>query len=311
MPVEIVSMETASPTGLIRLALVGEEKTGKSRCAATARKPILFLDFDRRREAIAGIPGVYVITFHDNVYPKMPDAAALALDLMTKLEISLDLSKLELKAPDGTTARIVPPPPPGTMLQTLVFDSMYTMSEAFRNYAMANNRDLRREISIGVTKSYFVSGWETWNAEMSQVIPFFLRSLALGVDVICIFHEAKEEAEDSTEKNPKFTGRVVVYPVRYRNIIKYFSEVWRMKLEQAQVVDNGKTVYKYVPKVKPWPNFEFNNASAMLLDETEEPNIAAMIAKSNTRVAAKASLSEGGTKQLTGGNNSNAQNVSK
>jgi AAA domain len=299
MPVEIVSMENESPTGNIRLALVGEEKSGKSRCAATGRKPVLFLDFDRRREAIAGIPGVYAITFHDAVYPKMPDAAALAMDLMTKLETSLDLSKLQLVAPDGTVSRVTPPPPEGTILQTLVFDSMSTMANAFRNYAMANNKDLRREISIGATKSYFVKGWDTWNAETSQIEPFFLRSLALGIDVICIFHEKKEEAEDSTEDSPKFTGRVTVFPARYRSLIKYFSEVWRMKLENCQIQDNGKLVYKYVPRVKPWPSFEFSAATAMLLDETENPDIEAMIKKSEARrSSSNKSLSEGVPKQL-------------
>lgn len=286
MPVEMVNVENISAFELLRLALVGEEKSGKSRLAATSRKPVLFLDFDCRREAVAGIPGVYAISFRDAKFPKIPDAAPACLSVLTALEQSLDLSKLSIKMPDGLEARINPPPPPETMVKTIVCDSISTMSRAFRDYALAQNRDLRREISIGATKVYFVNGWDSWNAETGAMEPVIMRLLALGVDVILIYHEAKEQAEDSTEDSPKYTGKTTVYPVRYRSLLKFMNEVWEMKLVQKPVVEENKTVYKMLPRVYPLPTSNFQASTALMLDSEEEPNIEAMIAKHSARVAA-------------------------
>jgi AAA domain len=291
MPIEIVDMGSASASDNIRAALVGEEKVGKSRLAATGRKPVLFLDWDQRREAVAGIPGVYAVTFKDKFYPNMPDAAALGLDAMSSLERSLDLADFEITGPDGQKYSLNPKPPKGTIIKTLVYDSMASMGEAFRNYSMANNKDLRREIAIGKTKSYFVAGWDTWNAETSQVVPYIMRGFGLpGVDVIAIFHEAKEQAEDSTEKDPKYTGRITVFPVRYKVLLKYFSEVWRIKLAQKAITEGGRTEYRYVPRIYPQPDFSFNCSSAMLLDSEEEPNIEQIIQKHLLRKQKASSL---------------------
>jgi hypothetical protein len=286
MPVDMVGVESISAFELLRLALKGPEKSGKSRLASTGRKPILFLDYDCRREAIAGIPGVYAISFRDAQYPKVPDAAPATLSVLSALEQSLDLSKLVIKMPDGSEVRINPTPPPETFVKTIVNDSMATMSKAFRGYALAQNKDLRREISIGATKIYFVNGWDSWNAETGAVEPVIMRELALGVDVILIYHEAIEEAEDSTESSPKYTGRTTVFPVRYRSLIKFMNEVWAVKLVQKPVEEDGKTVYRMVPRVYPRPTSEFTmGATALLLDPEEDPDIAAMIAKHSARVA--------------------------
>lgn len=287
MPVEIVSTETISAFENLRCALVGEEKSGKSRLAATGRSPVLFLDFDCRREAVAGIPGVYAITFRDQQFPKVPDAAPACLSVLTALETSLDLSKLQVKLEDGKVIELNPKPPEGTIVKTIVNDSISTMSMAFRNYAMATNKDLRREVNIGTTKTYMVNGWDTWNAETGAFESAIKREFALpNVDVILIYHEAKEMAENSTEQNPIFTGKTTVYPVRYRSLLKYMNEVWEVKLAQKPVVEGNKTIYKMIPRVYPLPTSNFQAATALLLDPEEEPNIAAMIAKHQQRFAA-------------------------
>lgn len=286
MPVDMVNVEAIDAFGLLRAAFVGEEKSGKSRLAATGRKPVLFLDFDCRREAVAGIPGVFAISFRDAQFPKIPDAAPACLSVLTALEQSLDLSKLVIKMPDGTESKINPAPPPETFVKTIVCDSISTMSKAFRSYALAQNKDLRREITIGATKIYFVNGWDSWNAETGAVEPVIMRLLALGVDIILIYHESREEAEDSTETSPKFTGKTSVYPVRYRSLLKFMNEVWQVKLAQKPVVEDGKTVYKMIPRVYPRPTSNFQGSTALLLDPEEDPDIVGMIEKHTARVNA-------------------------
>src|SRR5713101_1087880 len=62
-------MSEEPPVSKLKLLIVGHEKNGKSRLAATGRKPILFHDFDDRAEALNGIPGVYVIPYPDPQWP--------------------------------------------------------------------------------------------------------------------------------------------------------------------------------------------------------------------------------------------------
>src|SRR5947199_1415748 len=88
MPTELADMSVEAPFHKIKLAIVGKEKAGKSRLAATGRKNVLFLDHDNRRESVAGIPGVYAISFIDNSWPKQPEVYNETLDLLTLMEQS-------------------------------------------------------------------------------------------------------------------------------------------------------------------------------------------------------------------------------
>jgi hypothetical protein len=114
---------------------------------------------------------------------------------------------------------------------------------------------------------------------MTFVENSILRLLALPSDTIIILHETDEETPDSTAEKPKFTGRAAVFPVRYRMLLKYFNEVWRVKLTQSFV--NGQA--RYVPKVYPLPTYDFDSATALLLDPVEEPDISGMLAKAAYR----------------------------
>lgn len=287
MPIDMVSAVDIEPFEHLRLAIVGAEKSGKSRLASTGRKEVLFLDFDQRKESIAKIAGVHAISFRDAAFPNTPDAAPICLSVMSALEQSLDLSKLSIIVPGlSGEKKAFPNLKPETMVKTIVFDSIFSMAECFRRYALATNKDLRREISFGTTKVYMVNGWDSWNAETGATVPIIMRALALGVDVILILHEMLEQSEDSTDENPKFTGRTSVYPRRYQQILKNFNEVWRMKLTQVPVLEDNKTVYKFIPRVYPLPDAQFNAASALLIGAVEEPNIEAIIARHLAKAAA-------------------------
>ncbi len=118
MPTEYTVMETEPPTTKTKIALVGAEQNGKSRLAATGRKPVLFHEFDRKKESLRGLPGVYVISYADPAWPLQPTAAQDFLTNISKLENSLDLSQLGFKVP------------PGTLVKTNVVDSVQMLGKS-------------------------------------------------------------------------------------------------------------------------------------------------------------------------------------
>lgn len=267
MPIELANMEEHQEVGKMKLALVGYEQNGKSRLAATARKPVLFHDFDNKRESLRGLKGVYVMTYVDPQWPMQPTAAQDFLTTIGKLEQSLDLADLGFKVPKGT------------LVATNVVDSMQTLGAVSQRYAMHNSAALRREITFGGHKVFIPSGWDAVNAEMKEVENFVLRLMALPTDTIVVMHETSEEADGSTPEKKIYTGRADVYPPRYRMMLKYFPEVWRVKL--TQIVENNKVVF--LPRVYPLPNSEFDSGTTMLLDAVEDPDITKMLAKHDIR----------------------------
>ncbi len=270
MPTEYTIMESEPPTTKTKIALVGAEQNGKSRFAATGRKPVLFHEFDQKKESLRGLPGVYVISYVDPKWPNQPTAAQDFLTNITKLENSLDLAKLGFQVPKGT------------FVKTNVVDSIQTLGKRCQDYAMYNNKDLRREITFGGHKVFIPNGWDAVNSEMSEVENFILRLLALPTDTIITLHETDEKASDSTPEKPKYTGKIDVYPPRFRMLLKYFPEIWRVKLTQAVGANNQ---LRYVPRVYPLPTYDFDCGTTMLLDAIEEPNIEAMIRKHEQRQA--------------------------
>lgn len=271
MSTEAHDMGSESPTNKLKLAEVGPEKNGKSRLAATGRKPVLVHDFDNRAEALAGIPGVYVISYRDPQWPKQPEAAQELLTNLTKLEDGADLATLDPKLPKG----IFP--------KTNVLDSIATCAKSFERYALYGSKELRREVTFGQMKVFFRKGWDATNSEMESIDNVVLRLLALSTDTIIILHETAEKAPDSTPEEPKFTGKIGVYPPRYKMLLKYFNEVWRVKLTQ---VSDGNKGMRYLPRVYPLPTYEFDSATALLLDPVEDPNIESLLLKHEARLKA-------------------------
>src|SRR5437016_11510192 len=125
MPTTATDSEKASAASRLHIALVGKEKAGKSRLAATGRKNVLFLDTDGRIQSVAGMHGVYGLTFSDSPWPQQPIAISEVLDVVAGLEKSLDLSLLDpwpgKKKPFDV--------PPGTMIGTVVADSAATLAK--------------------------------------------------------------------------------------------------------------------------------------------------------------------------------------
>lgn len=272
------SMETESSTGRLHVAVIGPEKNGKSVLISTNPGTTFVLDFDQRAEALAGKKGVYAATLRDPGGIKMPTAAEEVMDVMSGLESSLDLFDLK----DKKGVRIFPNVPKGTIITSLAFDSVSSFAKMMMDYETYNNADLCRKIKIGPGLEIRVAkNYDAWNAEMQGVSSAVMRAFALPINVFCVFHEIPEEALDSTDEKPKYTGKVSIYPVRYKSLLKYFNEVWRVRLTPIA----SPSGQRYLPRVYPLPDYTMDAATTMLLDQVEEPDIAKMIQKHQTRVS--------------------------
>jgi hypothetical protein len=238
-PPEVSDLETQKPSDKLHILLVGKEEGGKSRCAVTAPKPVLLYDFDLKAAALAGIPQVFALSFKDPAPHIQPYAFNQLLDVLTKLEGGADLRDLGFARVDK-----------GVKPATHVDDSISTIANAARRYALYSNSDIRRRISFGGTWTVdFVKNFDGWNAEMSAVDSLVTRQLALPFHFVAVLHEAEEEAEDSTVENKKFTGRIGPFPARYQLLFKYFTNLWH--IEQAQPIGSASQVYKSRAQILP------------------------------------------------------------
>jgi hypothetical protein len=275
--IDAKSMQHESPTDLLHVAVVGPENNGKSVLCTTAPGVKLFMDYDQKKQVLYGRKDVYAITFKNPGGFKLPDAAEEVLDILTGLETSLDLYNLK----DKLGSKLFPDAPEGTIVKNIIHDSMASLGKDVMDYELYVSGDLKREIKIGQKLTINIpKNFDAWNAEMQGVGSVVMRSFALPINVFCIFHERAEEHADSTIEKPKFTGRVCLYPVRYKDLLlKYFSDIWRVRL--TQVVE-GNSV-KYLPRVYVLPDFAMDSGTSMMLDAVEEPDISKMIAKHKVR----------------------------
>jgi AAA domain len=240
--IELADMETATPFDRLRLVLVGKEKTGKSKLAATGRKGVLVFDWDNRRESLAGMKGVRAVTLCDPGNPiTQPTAFNDGTTILTKLETARTFTGIGFKNV----------PEKEDEIKTVVVDSVYSMARAAANFAKYTTQDLARTIRIGSMIVRLTNGWDTWNAEIGLVEQFIERLLALkGMDIILIFHEENEEAPSSTPERRNYTGRFEPFPARYGNIIKYFNECWRLTRDKPGA-----------PTIQREPNYQFQASS--------------------------------------------------
>lgn len=262
--IDAADMSEARPFDQLKLVLAGREKAWKSRTAASGRKPVLFFDFDQRREAVAGIPGVYALTFKDpGDYQKLPEAYENLIDVIKILEDqNLSLGQWF--------------PQESRPVKTVVFDSIASIAKAAMNFGLYNTAEIRRTINIGGKEEVRIpKNFDAWNAEMSMVEKAIMRVMGLGVDTIVILHLTHEEAPESTIETPSYTGRQSVFPVRHKQLLKSFNEVWMMKL-----VPDPQGGQSYIGCAQTKPDYTFDAATALLLDHDEmRPNIENLIQK--------------------------------
>lgn len=280
MPSQMLNLENTQAFDQLRVALVGKEKSGKSRLAATGRKPVLFFDFDGRAASVAGVKNAYAISYLDQTGTKQPDAFTDFIGHLSTLEANnFDLASLN---PELFSV--------GTIVKTIVLDSITTMaSDAMRYIKFTGGKTMGRAVSFGGMTVNFPAGFDAWNAEMATVEDCLLRVFASNKDVIVTFHETPEESPESTIDKPIFTGRVGIFPVRYQRLLRYFNEVWRI----SRTMSTDGTAQGAVPTVSMVPDYGFAlGASTLNVGASEVPDIQQIIAKHSANGATRPASSQ-------------------
>lgn len=263
MPFEIPGAQDMSTTSVLannfKIAIVANPGEGKSWLAAscaTKEEPAYVFDFDGRKQSIAGKPFVTAKTYQDVNYPQlMPTAwSSFLRDLMT-MEIAFKKGELPYK--------------------WFIYDSATFGSSACLNNIMYHSPALRREINAAGTITYIPKSFDTYKAEMAEVVGAFQRLMVMG-NLIVTYHMDAEKAADSTVESPKFTGKWSVTPPRYGDTLALFNDQWRIKAM-------GPGQYK----VQTQPSYDFTAKNTMLLDVNEDPNIRGMLQKYMTKAGVK------------------------
>lgn len=252
------------PFDQIKAAIVGPPKTGKSWLAATAPQyrydkdgnkipgyeGTYFADFDDRLISVAGKRGVFGKTYLDS-NPMAPTAFPNFIQ---------DLGLFEYLHSQG---KVIP--------ATIVPDSMTYLSQAALRYVMSQSSTGTKLLDIGGFKLRIARGYEPYDGETSYITSSLQRIVAMGCNLIVCFHDRPEEAPDSTQEIPKYTGKVVVEPPRAKKLLALFNELWLMS--------NDGSGYKVQTK----PDYKFTAATTLNIDEIENPSIVEMIEKHKTR----------------------------
>lgn len=267
--IQATDLATAKVFDKLRLLEVGMEKSGKSWCMATAPKPILVFDFDLRAGALAGKKDVFALTFSEPDSSQQPQAFCEFLDVLTKMESGADLRSFDdtWKIDKGVKPATISP------------DSITTLARAVNRYALYANEPIRRRITFGGKFSVdFVKSFDGWNAEMMTVEQAILRCLAMPYHFVTTLHEEEEKSEMSTPEKKQFTGKIGPFPARYQLLFKYFNEIWHFANMPDKKVPNS-TIFKPYAQVKPDYRCPWVCTNLSGLEQYEDPNIEAMIAK--------------------------------
>lgn len=247
--------ETLSPTGRLKIAIVGKPKAGKSTLATTARTPMLYYDWDDRPESLAGKPGLLVKSRRD------------------MMEVETDLSILKAAHKQGK-------PLPATV----VHDSVTYLNKAMEEEIFRQCKDFYKEIKVGQSTTVKIrKGWDTINGIQRYIQYLIAEYTALDLDLIFVFHEKNEkDVVESTAERTEYTGQLTTDPQYLSSCLSLFNEVYHIKVEP-----NGN----FVTECR--PNLYGNWSTTLMLDKVEPPNIMKMIEKHESKRAALAAKGAG------------------
>jgi hypothetical protein len=244
--------EAIQATERLKIAVLGEPGTGKSWFAATAPGPVRYYDFDDRSESLEGKPNLFI------------------LSKPTMLDIESDISMFK-----ANKMKKIPLP------ATLVFDSVTFMVRAMEDEIRRQQAGLFKSIRIGNTTSVYKG--KDWDVVVGiqRYMEYLIGELtSLGCNFIFVFHEKDEKDKaESTVNDTKYTGHVTTDPQYLSNILSLFNEVYRITVDASKP---NQINYRVTCR----PNNEMMAKTTLLLDQTEMPDIMAMIAKHKAKRAA-------------------------
>lgn len=237
----------------LKIAIVGEQKTGKSWLALSAPGPTFHMDFDDRVESIkeyvrtTNRTDITVKSYLDRDF-KFPTAVQ---ELEKDLEMFKYLKKQNKEIPS-----------------TFILDSMTFLRAACERELMRQEPKFASQIKIGAKGINIAKGWDVINGNRSYLEYIIGNFTDLG-NIICIFHELDEkDVQRSTKDEKAYTGRKTIQPQYLATLLSVFNDVFRISLDYT-----GKR------SVLVKPSNDFLASTSMALDVTEEPDISKMIAK--------------------------------
>ena len=238
-----VRSESLSQEERLKIAIVGEPKTGKSWLAATAPGPVYIFDFDDRAESLAGKTGLII------------KRNASWLDVETALSIAKSRKTQKLQIPE-----------------TWVFDSVTFLVEAIRAEAYRQSPGSFRKFKIGSFDARLPQGWDLVTGTQGAIRYLIAEFSALNSNIIFVYHERIEkDRAKSTADMPVYTGDITVDPQFLSATLSLFNEVYRIK-------QNFQGKYEVQCRYTGMQD-KFNASTTMELDPIEAPNIMGMIAK--------------------------------
>lgn len=237
-------------TDRLKVAIVGPGKVGKSNMIAkTCRKPLLVYDYDDRRESIAGFPDVTIKTLIDKS-SSMPSAWST---------FESDIGTLEWLKKDGYLP-----------FKSIALDSMTYLRQYAENQMMKDTSN-QRIFKINGTQYHVGAGWDAVTCVQKMLGEAIRRLFALDLDVYCVFHTAPEKDKaKSTKDNAVYTEKMTVDPNNLQILLPMFNEVWR-----AYVDADGAF------KIQVKPDYYFQAASALKVDQNENQDIQKLLDKHN------------------------------
>lgn len=256
MPIQLDNisgmLDLNSPQRL-KIAIVGEQKTGKTWFALSAPGPIFIADFDTRAESIKEYvrqnkrTDIYAKTYKDRD-TKFPNAI---------LDLETDIAAFEYAKTQG---KEIP--------ETYILDSITFMRTACERELVRQQPSMSRKIKLGNNELRIPQGWDIINGNRDYILFIIGRLAELG-NVIAIFHEIDEkDVQNSTKDEKKYTGRKTIQPQYLSTLLSVFNDVFRITIDY-----NGNRI----ATVK--PNSDFLASTSMNLDATEKPDIMQMIKK--------------------------------
>jgi hypothetical protein len=224
----------------LKIAIVGEPKTGKSWLAATAPQPVLVFDFDDRAESLAGKPGLII--------RRKPSIT----------QVHTDLSNMKARKYNNQK---IP--------STFVFDSVTYMQGAMEAELLSSSPGLFRDVKMGGQVIKLRENWDVTNSILDRM-RYFIAEFSLLGNVVFVYHERPEKDKTkSTARETVYTGETTVDPQYLAVTLSLFNEVYRITVDYTG---------KFTVQCK--QSYEFKASTTMVeLDSNEPPSIADMISK--------------------------------
>lgn len=249
-------IETVDITNLDRIhaAVCGEPKTGKSSIIArTARKPLLVLDGDDRRESIAGLEDVYVKTLIDTEHTN-----PIAWNELEKIIANLTYAKTQNKLD----------------IKSISIDSMtYWRKYAEHQFLNDSTGSSRAIFKVGQLKYLIPKDWDVVSGVQAMLETLFIRLFALDIDVYATFHTRPEKDQaKSTKTDFVYKDNLTVEPPNLKMILPKFNDVWRTFVEDGEY------------KVQLKPDYVFNASTVLKnVENVEKADIQELIKKHNSK----------------------------